>query len=310
MSQLTRKTYIALKKEASYGVAETLAAANCFQISNPNLTPLDGQTVSRDFVRPWLGNSSMAQVEAFRRLSFDIELQSSGAAGSAPAFNDGLLACGLAATISAGVSVAYSPVSDTFDSATIDPVIDHMKHQMLGARGSVALNIARRALPKLSFNFLGQYVAPTKVVTPLVPDWSAWLAALGANSVNTPTITLMGEAVCMESLSIDLANNLVYRDLPGCAPKAEITDRAPTGTIVFEMVDPDVYDWIEAARLKTAGALQIVHGTAAGKIVQIDAPVVTLGAPSYSDSEGKNMVSFPLTFEPDTGNDELVLTFK
>jgi len=109
----------------------------------------------------------------------------------------------------------------------------------------------------------------------------------------------------------DLANNLVFRDLPGCDPEAVITNRAPSGTIVFQATDVATYNWIEAARTKTSGALQIIHGTTAGQIVQIDCPNVTLNPPTNQDSDGIWMYSFPLVLEPSSaGNDEIKITFK
>ena len=310
MALFMNKTLVALKKETTFGTAATLAGTDCFLVSNVSLTPLAGNTATRDFVRPYFGQSSSIQLDSHVELSFDVELASSGAAGSRPAYGDALLACGFEETLTASTSAVYEPLSADFDSVTIEVFMDGIKHQITGARGSFSLSIARGAIPSISFNFMGNYVAPADA-SPLTPNFSDFKIPLGANSVNTQTITLFDEDLCVESFSADLANNLVYRDLPGCDPAALITDRAPTGTLVFEATTITTYNWVEAARTKTAGAFQIIHGTAAGSIVQIDAPAVTINPPSYQDSDGVMMLSAPLIFEPtSSGNDELVLTFK
>ena len=310
MALFMNKTLVALKKETTFGTAATLAGTDCFLVSNVSLTPLAGNTATRDFVRPYFGQSSSIQLDQHVELSFDVELASSGTAGTRPAYGDALMACGFDETITSATDTEYTPVSADFDSVTIEVFMDGIKHQITGARGSFSLSIARGAIPSLSFNFMGNYVAPADA-SPLTPNFSDFKIPRGVNSANTQTITLFGEDLCTESFALELANNLVYRDLPGCDPAALITDRAPTGTLVFEMTTVTSYAWVEAARTKTSGAFQIIHGTGAGSIVQIDAPAVTINPPSYSDSDGVLMLSAPMVFEPTSaGNDELVLTFK
>ena len=309
MALYMNKTLVAIKKETTYNTAETLTGAECFLVSNVSLTPLAGNTATRDFVRPYFGNSSTIQLDQHVELTFEVELQSSGTAGTRPAYGDALLACGCDETVTASTDVVYSLVSADGDSATIEVFMDGVKHQMTGARGSFSLNIARGSIPKISFSFFGSYVAPADA-TPLVPDYSGFIAPLGPNSTNTPDVVLHGVDLCMESFQMDLANNLVFRDLPGCTSASLITNRAPSGTVVFEAQTVAGHAWIETARLKTSGALHISHGTTTGHIVEIDAPAVTLNPPTYSDSDGIMMMSAPLVFEPTSaGNDELVLTF-
>lgn len=309
MAKLTRNVILAMKKEAVYGTPETLAGANAILLSTMTHNWLAGNTASRDFIRPYLGNSSTIQLDQHAEFQFEVELQSSGTAGTRPVYGDLLMACGLAEDINVG-DVQYTPVSTGFDSATAEVNMDGVFQQMTGCRGSLNLNIARGAIPKIGFNYMGSYSAPSDAAA-LTPDFDGFIVPLGVNSLNTTTVTLFGEDLCMESLSIDLANNLVFRDLPGCDPEAVITNRAPSGTIVFQATDVATYAWIEAARTKTSGALQIIHGTTPGQIVQIDCPNVTLNPPTNQDSDGIWMYSFPLVLEPSSaGNDEIKITFK
>lgn len=309
MAKRTRNVVLAMKKEAVYGTAPTVAGANAILLQALTHTWLAGNTASRDHIKPFLGNSATVQLDQHTEFNFELELQSSGTAGTRPVFADLLMACGFAEDITAATDVAYSPVSNDFDSCTAEVNMDGVFQRSTGCRGSFGINIARGAIPKLNFNFMGIYAAPTDAAA-LTPDFSGFQDPLGPNSTNTPTITLFGETLCMESLQIDIANNLVFRDLPGCDPAVEITQRATSGTIVFQATDIATKNWIEAARSRESGALQIIHGTTAGRIVQIDCPKVTLNPPSNQDSDGVWMYSVPLVFEPDAGNDEIVITFK
>jgi len=308
MALFMRKTLMALKLEAVEGTPEVLAGSDCYLIRNASLTPLAGASVNREFVREVFGNYGSIQLDQHVELSFEIEFSPSGTAGVAPAYADALLACGFVEDLNVGDTI-YLPVSEDFDSATIAVYMDGILHTMAGCRGNVSLNLSRGALPTLNFTFMGSYTAPSDA-TPLVPDFTAFKVPLGPNSLNTPTVTLHGIDVCMESFNFDMANQTVFRDLPGCDPKALITNRQPAGTIVFEMTDVDTYAWVEAARLHTVDDLKIIHGTAAGSIITIDAPAVSFQPPSFQDSDGIMMCSLPIVFEPTSaGNDEIKLTY-
>jgi hypothetical protein len=309
MALFMRKTLMALKVEATEGSPETLAGTNCYLIRNATLTPLAGNTVAREFVRETFGNYGTIQLDQHVELSFEIEFSPTGTAGSAPAYADALLCCGFEETLTPATSAVYSPVSGDFDSCTIEVFLDGIKHVMAGCRGNVSLNLSRGALPTLNFTFMGSYTAPSDT-TPLTPDFTDFKVPLGPNSLNTPTVTLHGIDVCMESFNADMANQTVFRDLPGCDPKALLTNRQPAGTIVFEMTDVDTYAWVEAARLHTVDDLKIIHGTSAGSIITIDAPAVSFQPPSFQDSDGIMMCSMPIVFEPTSaGNDEFKLTY-
>jgi hypothetical protein len=309
MALFMRKTLLALKIEDTEGSAETLTGTECFLIRNATLTPLAGNTAERQFVRETFGNYGTIQLDQHVELTFEVEFSPSGAAGTAPAYADALLACGLDEATSNGVSVTYTPLSSDFDSATIEVYMDGIKHQMTGCRGNVSLNLARGSLPTLNFTFMGSYTAPADA-TPLTPDFTGWQVPLGPNSLNTATVQLHGIDVCMESISIDLANQTTFRDLPGCDPKALITDRKPSGSIVFEMTDVDTYAWVEAARTHVVDDLSIVHGNDAGYIITIAAPAVSFQPPSFTDSDGIMMCSMPLAFEPTSaGNDEISIAY-
>ncbi len=61
----------------------------------------------------------------------------------------------------------------------------------------------------------------------------------------------------------------------------------------------------------TVGELQMVHGSTAGNILQIDMPGVQLMDPRMSSLNGRRMLQANLKLNPGaTGNDEITITAK
>ena len=82
-------------------------------------------------------------------------------------------------------------------------------------------------------------------------------------------------------------------------------------TILAE--DRATKDWFAAQRSDvsvTTGALAIVHGSGAGGIVELDAPVVNLLNLSEGEDEGIATYSFDLEINPSSGDDEFTITTK
>src|SRR3989338_10969454 len=104
MPRYIRNTAILAKIEATYGVDPVpTEAANALLVSNVSINPLNAQNASRDLIRPYLGGSEQLVGTAFVEMSFDVELQGSGAAGTDPAYFPLLEACGFAASRTAAV---------------------------------------------------------------------------------------------------------------------------------------------------------------------------------------------------------------
>ena len=62
MPQLTRRRTILAKIETTYGTDPTpTGVANAILVRNLNITPQNSEIVSRDLIRPYLGNSEQLQ---------------------------------------------------------------------------------------------------------------------------------------------------------------------------------------------------------------------------------------------------------
>ncbi len=242
-----RKRTILAKTESSYGQDATpTGTANAILVSELTITPLEGETVQRDLVRPYLGNEQQIHVGTHVSVEFMVEVAGAGVAGDPPAYAPLLTACGLAETIDAGIDVQYDPVSANEASASLYVTVDNALHKMLGARGSVALQLDANGIPHYRFRFLGLWVDPAQAAPPAT-DFSAFQEPLPASSANTPAFTLHGVSAALRALTLDLAVDVQHRALVG-SERVEITDRRPGGSITIEAPDLASHNHFTAAR--------------------------------------------------------------
>ncbi|MCR9218927.1 MAG: phage tail tube protein [Alphaproteobacteria bacterium] len=304
-----RRRAVLVKPEATYGVDPIpTGAANAIQLADVTISPMEGQEVERNLVGRSIGEQAKILVGLHVALEATIELTGAGAAGTVPAYGPMLRACAFSETVQAGVDVVYQPVSVDEESVAVYFNLDGNRHVLLGARGTSTIRVAGSDFPKATIRLVGLWSTPAAAAYP-TPDFSAFQTPLPVTRANTPTFTLHGHAGVMHSLEIAQNNELVHRDLVN-DESVVITDRGFAGTAVIDAPALAAQNFFAAAEAQTLAALQLVHGTAAGAIVQIDAPRVQIGRPSYGDARGAATLSLPVWLIPNAGDDEITLTIK
>jgi hypothetical protein len=298
-----RKMAILAKIESVYGTdAVPTGAANAMVVAEVELTPLDGDVIERNNVQPYFGNNGAIQATYFGKIKFKTELSGSGAAGTAPKYGPLLRGCAASETISAGVSVTYAPVSDVLESLSLYGNIDGINHIMPGARGEAKFMLDAKGKPTIEFEFTGLFTPLTDTALPAAV-YTGWVKPVAVNKANT-TCTLHGIAVAMSHFDMALGNQVVKRDLVN-VDTVEIVDRKSAGSIVFENTAIATKDWVTAAKTTTLGALALTHGTTAGNIVTINSATCEISKPTYSNSDGIQMMNLQTRFIPSSaGNDE------
>ena len=307
MARLFRKLAILCAVEATYGIAPAITAANAMIGTNVTFTPLEADEVNRDLYLPYLGNQGIILAGKHARLEFDIEVAGAGVAGTAPRYGDLLCICGFAETVTAGTDTTYSIVEDDVDSGTIHFEMDGTRHVLLGARGNMQLTIAPKGIPHYRFIVTG--LLGTITDAPLTQtSLAGWTTPLECSSANT-TMSLHGWPSVAENLTIDLGNTVVARFLIG-SESVIISDRRTTGQAVVEATNLATINWFQRALDRTRGALDLVQGTTAGNIVEINAPAIEIGKISQGQTDGILNYQLPLSFCPVTGRDELLITVR
>jgi len=307
--KLFNKQVMLLGLESVYATDPALDATKAILYSNGALAPFAGSVANRQRAYASFGSSPAALVGVNRTLSFDVEMSGAGAAGTPPPYAAALRMCGLEETVTEDTKVEYAPVSSAWESAADYFIADGLKHKLLGMRGELGMKFDANQIPIFSIAGTGLFSAATDVA---FPDVAATLAdfvnGLEVNKANTQ-FTLHGYAAPLVSLSIQLGNKVQFQDKPN-ASSVDITDRAVTGTVVIEAPAVGTKDFLSIARAHTEGALQLIHGTVAGNIVQVDGGQVQLGIPTYTNVNDKLHISMPLMFNRDAGDDDILITVK
>jgi hypothetical protein len=304
MPLLLRKRLILIETEATYGTDPVPDGADAVLVRDLNITPLQSDVVSRDLVRPYLGASEQLLANTRVECTFSVELAGSGTVATAPAYGKALKACGLSETVAAGVSVTYAPVSASFSSVTIYYNIDGVLHKVTGARGTFTLNGSVGEIPTIDFTFTGIYNTPTDTAAP-TPTYANQATPVIFKNGNTDGFELLSYAGCLQSVSFDIGNTLVYRELINCTKQTLITDRRSTGSVTLEAVTMATKNYFTAALTDSSlGNLLFQHGQTPGNIVDFASTKIDIGDVSYGDQDGIAMLTIPYTAVPTaTGNE-------
>jgi hypothetical protein len=310
MALLTRKRLILAKAEATYGTDPTpTGSSNAILVRNLNIVPLQSDIVQRELIRPYLGNYEQLLAQTRVQVTFEVELAGSGAAGTAPAYGPVLKACGLSETVVATTSVTYAPVSTSFSSVTIYFYQDGIRHIVTGARGTFTLNGQVGAIPTIAFTMTGIYNAPTDTAL-ATPTYANQATPLIFKNGNTTSFSAFSYSGALQSIDLNIGNDIVYRELIGGTKEVLITDRKPAGTMSIEAVLLATKNYFTVSTGSTTGSVSFQHGTATGNIATLTMAQADLADASYAELNGIAMMNLPYVATPTaTGNDELSLAY-
>lgn len=304
MSKFMRKTVVAAKIEVTPGTDITPGAADCVLVRNASITPLDVSYEERNIIRGFFGNFDAIVTMKKVKIAFEVEYAGSGTAGTAPAWDALMQACGMSSTVSAGVSVTYAPVSGTGKTLSIYYQIDGLNHKALYCRGTVKLNIKANGIPYFAFEFIGLDGGRVDAANLVPSSFGTYKTPVAANKANTPTATLFSTAVALETLTLDIGNTNEQVSRIG-SEQVLHTDRKVVGTVQIEMTSIAAKDWLTAVATNALGNLVVAHGVGAGNVMTLTCNNVELQQPQYSDQQGIQMVQFNIRANPTTaGNDE------
>jgi hypothetical protein len=303
---------IMAKIEVTYGVDPVpTGAANAIQCkTDARFTPIQSEKVPREVIQAYMGHQQDLPVGTSCMLEIDVEAAGAGGAVDVPpAWGPLMRMCGFAQTVGAAVSVVYAPISTAFESGTVYFNRDGVLNKMLGCRGSLSVKFTPRGIPYLTFKLSGLYggKSDTAITAQTITGWKV---PFTVTKTNTPTVLLHAYASILYDFSLDMSNQIVYRNQPG-REDVLITDRAPTGSIEIEDTLVAEKNWEAINQAVTLGALQIVHGVGVGNVVQFDAPAVEIGDPTPTNRDGVIATQLPLRFTPTSaGNNEFTITTK
>ncbi len=290
--------------------------ADAILASNIELQPVEAETANRELDHPYYGASAEINYNVRQRLSFDVDFAGAAGAdaGDVPGWGNLIQACGMAETVDDDDddpdSVIYLPITGAEKVVDFFLFIDGVRHTIDACRGTWTLNF-QPGIPRLRFEFTGQFADPTDVDTPTAKATSAALAKFAVpivpSKTNTPTVTLHGAAVALSNLSLNYGANVVARDIPG-ASAIEIVDRQASGQLTIDAPTVATLALVKKAKEGASGAFRLVHGTGTAKVVTLDMPKLQLSSPSYAEADGYWQIQANIRPLPSTGNDEIKFT--
>jgi hypothetical protein len=306
---LTRRVALLAKIETTYGVdAAPTGAANAVLLQEAEVTPMEAERIERPIIRPYLGARPFVLAGARTRVRASVDAAGAGSAGAVPAYGPLLRGCGLAETVTAGTRVDYAPRSSGFESLTLLYNLDGTRHRGLGARGTVTLELAANSFPRFTLDYTAFFTAAAAEALPSV-DLTAWRDPRPVGFVDTPVFTIDGVAVPLERFTLELGNQVVWRDLVG-SRSVQITGRTPSVQVRIEAPAIGTLDLFARASAQTPVPVVVQQGTSAGGIVEVLLPRCQVLNPRYSDSDGVAMLDLDLVPLPDAGDDELTIVVR
>lgn len=311
MKYLRQLLLAKLEPLASYGVDSVpTAAANWLAVQDIDANPVEMSTDDQKVVSGKYGQDEKIVGGIWSTISFDMPLRGGGTplgtAATAPNFDVIMRACGMARTVTAGTSVAYTPIESDEESATVYFYQDKVLNKMVGVRGSWELKFNSQKQALLGFKGMGLRVPMTDETLPS-PTIPTLPRPVAMNKANT-ALTFGALAARLSSFTINQGNDVQYRNLTN-REDIVIVDRNSTGQVSIEMPTVAEKDFLGASGIISTAAtdaLTITHGTVPGNIVEVAIPKAQILKPKNANEQGQVMLGCELHII----RNDITLTFK
>lgn len=227
----------------------------------------------------------------------------------------GLFVPGASSGYSIAPNAAFKPISNidgvADTSCTICYNIDGVQHKLLGCRGNVALNANLGEIPSLQFTMTGVYATPTDTAqSTYTLAYANQAVPLVFRNDNVKGFRFFGQSGCLQMVSFDFGNQIVYRERIGCTKRVDLIDAQASGQVMMEATTMAAFNpFTQALAEGSYGTVGFVHGTTAGNRCALVVPQCDLGNPSYSTDNGVEMINLPFTAPPAVANDDFYLVF-
>jgi len=148
--------------------------------------------------------------------------------------------------------------------------------------------------------------------TQLTPTFADQAVPVIVSSSNTTSVNVLGlTTACMESFSLNLGNEIPLRQLAGCSQQYPITNRLPSGEVVIEAPvigsSAGEKDYFAQVLSQATGTISWQHGQTGGNIVTLTMAQCNIDSPTYTDSDGIQMLNIPYMAQATAANNEMSL---
>ena len=218
-----------------------------------------------------------------------------------------LRAIGFAETVTVATKVEYTLIDSAFESAAFYINVDGVLHKGMGLRGTGQAVLDAKGIPVLRVELTALYTAKVDAA-PAVGDRTGWPMEEAVNSANTQVCKVNAVDSFYSKFGFSLGNQVSHDIYGGGYQQIKIGDRQPAANITMLAELLATFDPYALAVAGTNIAVQVIHGSAAGKKVQVDMKAIIT---NVNETDINSNVGYDLTLSPVpvTGNDEIKLTF-
>ena len=297
--------------------AAPTAASNAILVTEMSITPLDATNIERKVMRGSFGGNAELVGTSSVKCSITVELAGSGTAATPPAWGQLLIGCAMAEGILATPArVEYTPVSTGLKDLTIYYYDDGVLHKMVNAMGTVTLSAKVGERPTLKFDFTGIDGTVSATSNPIGTDYSAWKIPVAMTKANVVDITLnaayaagaLSGGIAYPSNGLEIVwGNTVDFLANLTTEKVDISDRAVTGSVEYELTPAQEVAFLGDVKTNTLRSLGFTIGLVTGNKIIVHAPAVQHKNYKMVDVKGTRYVGYDLSFLPVAGNDEVRL---
>ena len=309
----SKKIGVSAHIESVYGTFPTFDHTKdaLLMYENPNPLKVDGARQSLQPIRPSLTQRKDAMGRVLQTFNGVTYLQGpeSLTAPVAPwRFGMLLRACGFSQTINTGpASIVYVPVSDNYESVSLDVYLDGYRHKMPGCFGTFTMEAAAGEYVKATFDMTGLYQDP---VVAAIPTQTFELDQ--APAFKSAACTIATEVVVLKSFRLQWGLQIAERrdaNAPDGMKGLFIAARAPTLNMVVE-VDTTLRNYFnDIFKTQTTHAVVWQVGTTAGNRVKFSVPQGQPIDNPYGESEQLRTFDVNYKVQHQTDNAELSITF-
>ncbi len=304
------------KKEATYGVdAVPTGPLNAILTRNFRATPIEIDFLERNLDLATRGKTRGVPSNERQLINYEVELQGSGAAGTAAAWMELLEGCGGAApvlTASTKAEQKFAALGAALSGLTHYWYTGTQRRRSYGARGDItAINFTAGAYPFLGLSYIGLLPTGTpvdEVAMGAAADYTRWKTPLEVNTANTDFL-LDGYAAPLRSFVAQANVDLKLRNLVG----ANYVQRGNHGMSVKIVIEEPNYaakNYFAQLRAGSVCTTQIVHGTVAGSIVQLDASFLQIAKIEETKEDDIAMLEIDAFLTVSAGQDDILFTAK
>lgn len=319
-----RQAVILAKLEVTPGTFEpTASATDAVLIGNDlQIRPTVGK-LDRGVLKSYFNGDESISGFGYVELSFSTEIAGSGTPGTAPAWGKLMRAAAFSEAITAGVKVDYTPVSDAFESLSMNIFYAGIRRSIRGARCvSATFDLMVNTVPKIRWSFVGlERAAPddmsaTAIVNPTLSMWQKPRAVsldTGGRVFLGSTYTLStgsisgGTAYDSKGMSVAVANEVSARPMLGWnGDNTPVTGRTVTANLSFDLLPADRVLFYADCKANTLKSMSLVLGgtTLPGGTVKFFMPKVEPMSPEDQDDGGLALDGWTMQVRPSVGNDE------